>query len=98
MSYVQSAVRGNVLGTLQHAILTGTLWAIGISWSTAIRSITLALVPSDTRDQILGELLSTGIVTVLGVSTAILIGWCGRRTAAPAPAVEPTPRWTNRRV
>ena len=79
MSYADAASQGNVVNTLRHAILTGTLWAIGISWSTAIRSVTLLLVPDDSFDQIIGELLSTVIVTVIGVGTALAVGWCGRR-------------------
>lgn len=72
MSYREEAAKGNITGTLQQGVLTGTLWAIGISWSTAIRAITLALLPQDTEDQILAEVIATLLTTFFGVIVALV--------------------------
>ena len=90
MTYEQEAARGNVVGALRQGILTGTLWAVAISWSTAIRAITLALLPTDTGEQIFGELLATLVITALGVGTAVLAGRC--LPAPKPPSVPPPPR------
>ncbi len=95
MSYEQSAREGHLLGTLRHGILTGTLWAIAISWSTSIRAITLAILPDDTTDQIMGELLSTVFVTVVGVGTALVVGRCTRRTERIASRLSVKPSLTR---
>ena len=85
MSYQESARDGHLFGTLRHGILTGTLWAIAISWSTSIREVTLALLPKDATEQIVGELLSTVIVTALGVGTALVVGRCCLLYTSPSP-------------
>ena len=91
MSYVESARRGEVLSTVRYAILNGSLWAIGISWSTAIRAVVAALLPDDTRDVIFGELLAAGITTVfaVGLSMAVAYDCCKRKPPDPPP---PAPR------
>lgn len=73
MSYIESAGRGEIVSTTRYAILNGTLWAIGLAWSTAIRSIVITLIPSDTRDIVLGELLAAVITTVLAVGLSVLV-------------------------
>ena len=55
MSYQESARRGEVFQTLRYAVLNGSLWAVGVAWSTAIRSIVIELLPKDSGDVILGE-------------------------------------------
>ena len=93
MSYAESATNGNVLGMVRFAILDGALWAVGISWSTAIRAVTLQIVPGDSRDVVLGELTAASITTVLAVAASYAVmrneccewcrGACARRRRAP---------------
>ena len=91
------AARGNAVGALRSSILTGTLWAIGIAWANAIREITRALLPEDTLDVVLAELLAAGITTLMGVAVALLTArkWCQRPPPPPAPP--PTPWVVKRR-
>ena len=73
MTYEENIARANVRGALTSAAATGTLWAIGLSWSNAIRGITLAIFPADERDVILGELVAAMITTFLGVAVAFTV-------------------------
>ena len=73
MSYHENIENANVRGALTSAAATGTLWAIAISWSNAIRGITLAIFPVDQGDVILGEVVAALATTVLGVSVATLL-------------------------
>lgn len=98
MSYQESARDGHLFGTLRHGILTGTLWAIAISWSTSIREVTLALLPKDATEQIVGELLSTVIVTALGVGTALVVGRCTSSRQAVAIQTIPSHAVAQRTV
>lgn len=75
MSYIESARRGEIVSTTRYAILNGSLWAIGLAWSTAIRSIVMALIPSDTREVVLGELLAAVITTGLAVGISVVVSW-----------------------
>jgi hypothetical protein len=86
-TFSEYAARGNALGALRSSILTGTLWAIGIAWANAIREITRAVLPQDTLDVVLAELLAAGITTLLGVGVALLTArqWCQRPPPAPTP-------------
>ena len=86
MSYIESARRGEIVSTTRYAILNGSLWAIGLAWSTAIRSIVITLIPSDTRDIVLGELLAAVITTVLAVGFSVIVSQkcCDARREAGA--------------
>lgn len=110
MSYAESATNGNVLGMVRFAILNGALWAVGISWSTAIRAVTLQIVPDDSRDVVLGELAAATITTVLAVAASYAVmrneccQWCVRyrrraregEDVAPASALPAPPRRASR--
>ena len=107
MSYAESATNGNVIGMVRFAILNGALWAVGISWSTAIRAVTLQIVPDDSQDVVLGELAAATITTVLAVAASYAVmrneccQWCARyRRRAPegdvAPALSAPPRRASR--
>ena len=50
MSFQKSAADGDIIGALQLALVYGSLWAIGSSWSTAIRGVVLFILPDDSRD------------------------------------------------
>ena len=73
MTYEENIARANVRGALTSAAATGTLWAIGLSWSNAIRGITLAIFPADARDVVVGELVAAAITTALGVAVAFVV-------------------------
>ena len=73
MTYAQSAERGEVLATVRYAVLNGSLWAIGSAWSTAIRAIVIAVIPTSTREVVAGEMLAAGITTGMGVLVALLV-------------------------
>jgi hypothetical protein len=73
MSYEQSAVHGNWMGMIQFAVVNGALWAIGTSWSTAIRAVTLQMLPDDSEDVVIGELAAVGITTTLSVLVSYVV-------------------------
>lgn len=102
MSYAESAVEGNWIEMLRFAVLNGALWAVGSSWSTAIRAVTLQIVPNDSRDVVLGEIAAATVTTLLSVaaSYAIMRQNCCRgrpeeETRRPGTAV-PRPRPPSR--
>ena len=99
MTYEESLARANVQGALSSAAVTGTLWAIGISWSNAIRGISLAIFPVDQVDIIFGELVAAVATTVIGVAVAFTVvrscrscERCAKATLAPAAEAAPPPR------
>ena len=92
MSFEERAVRGDAGGALRAAAIYGALWAIGSSWSTAIRAIALLILPSDTMEAVIAELAAAGVVTVLGLGTALLVGRCTFRRSRPPPPPLPPPR------
>lgn len=91
MTFHESATQGDIVSTLQIAVVYGALWAIGSSWATAIREIVITLVPNDTENQALAELGSAAITTVIGVGVALLTtrkcrppcSDCRKRKSAP---------------
>lgn len=82
MSYAESASEGNWVGMLRFAVLNGALWAVGTSWSTAIRAVTLQIVPNDLRDVVIGEIAAATVTTLLSVavSYAVMRRKCCRRS------------------
>ncbi len=102
MSYAESATEGNWVGMLRFAVLNGALWAVGSSWSTAIRAVTLQIVPNDSRDVVLGEIAAATVTTLLSVvvSYAVMRQNCCRtrrpeEETHPGTAV-PRPRPSSR--
>lgn len=89
MSYAESATAGNFVDMLRFAILNGALWAVGTSWSTAIRAVTLQVVPGDSRDVVLGEIAAASVTTVISVvvSYAVMRRGCCARPPSPTPPV-----------
>ena len=94
MSFQKSAADGDIIGALQLALVYGSLWAIGSSWSTAIRGVVLFILPDDSRDVVFGELISASITTVLGVTVSVAVArnwgrcckpWCGAKKTEDAP-------------
>jgi len=77
MSYAESATNGNLVGMARFAVLNGALWAVGSSWSTAIRAVTLQILPDDSRDVVLGEIAAATVTTLLSV----LVSFAVMRTA-----------------
>lgn len=72
MAFHESAEKGDVVNSFRIAIVYGSLWAIGSSWATAIRETVIALVPEDSDNQVMAELGSAALATVLGVGVSIL--------------------------
>jgi hypothetical protein len=95
MTFEERAVRGDAGGALRSAAIYGALWAIGSSWSTAIREIVRLVLPEDTMDAVLAEFAAAGLVTAVGMGVALLVGRCGKRPA-PAPPPAPAPRVPRR--
>lgn len=89
-TFNESVHNGDLTGTLRHAVIYGSLWAIGTAWATGIRETVLLMLPGDTRDIILGELLSVGITTVLGIGLSYLVTrqCCTMRRSSPSAATE----------
>lgn len=57
----------------RFAILNGALWAIGSSWSTAIRAVTLQIIPDDSREVVLGEIAAASMTTILSVTVSYVV-------------------------
>ena len=87
MSFEERASRGDAFGTLRVAAVNGALWSIGTAWSNAIREVTRALLPDDTMDIVLAEVVAALITTVIGVGLALFVArkWCARTPAPPPP-------------
>lgn len=83
MSFEEHAANGNALGAFRLAVVYGALWSIGSAWSNAIREVTLVMLPDETHEIVLGELLAVGIVTVLGVGVS-MIAFCKCTSVAEA--------------
>lgn len=62
---------GDAVGVLQQAVLNGALWAVGTAWANAFRETTRALLPEDTFDIVLAELMAAAITTALAVGIGI---------------------------
>jgi hypothetical protein len=90
MSFEQAVTRGDPFAALRAAGVNGALWAIGSSWATGIREITRLVLPSDTSEAILAEVLAIVVTTSIGVAIALFVGKvCGGRSpyvdGAPPP-------------
>ena len=72
MTFHESAEQGDILNSLRIAIVYGALWAIGSSWSTAIRETVLTFVPNDSDNRAFAELGAAAITTIFGVSVAVV--------------------------
>ena len=65
------------MSAIQTAVVYGSLWAIGTSWSTAIREMVLVALPNNgTSSNVAGEFLAAVLTTFL----AILISTFAVRT------------------
>lgn len=71
MTFQERAERGDVVGALRVAMVYGSLWAIGSSWSLAIRQIVVEIVPAGTSNKVFAELGAALITTGLGVFVAL---------------------------
>lgn len=85
MSFADTAAQGDVCGALSAAAVTGSLWAIGIGWATAIREIALLTLPKEGLGDVATELVATGVITALGVGVAIGAARCARCRPPPRP-------------
>lgn len=94
-----SARAGDAVGTLQQAVLNGALWAVGMAWANAFRETTRALLPEDTMDIVLAELLAAGITTALAVGVVLCTTRscrsCSRRDSLPAAPERPGTRYPH---
>tara|TARA_B110001450_G_scaffold18786_1_gene17232 strand:+ start:11253 stop:11570 length:318 start_codon:yes stop_codon:yes gene_type:complete len=82
MSYAESATDGNLMGMLRFAVLNGALWAVGSSWSTAIRAVMLQIVPRNSQDVVVGEILAAMVTTVASIAVSYAVmqkGCCQER-------------------
>lgn len=95
MTFQESAARGDIVSTFQTAIVYGALWAIGSSWSTAIREIAVTVMPESSNNRILAEIGSAALTTVLGVTVAVLATLDYARCHR-TPKDEPIPPVVNR--
>ena len=76
MSYQERIASGDVLGAFRQGVVYGALWVIGTSWSTAIREIARLLVPDDTLDSVLAELLAAVVSTALAIGLSVGVMRC----------------------
>lgn len=72
-TFTQRVMHGDAMGALRMAGITGGLWASGIAWATAIREVARALVPTDTIDVVMAELIAATLTTLLAVGFALVL-------------------------
>lgn len=100
MTFHESAERGDILSTLRIAVVYGSLWAIGSSWSTAIREIVYTFVPDDADTRVVAELGAAAITTLLGVGVALIAtrkcSACEKKREPPPPMDESRTRPSSR--
>lgn len=77
---------------VRFSILNGVLFSIGTSWSTAIRQVSRLVLPEDTADAVLAELLAATLTTALGVGIALCVGRASHRAEEPLPPPPPQRR------
>lgn len=111
-SYQEAAQRRDPVGLLRQAVLFASLWAIGSSWSIAIREIVTTIVPeadSNDGDVVLAELGAASVTTLIAIlATFASTVRCGTaphssgqfmpppRVCHPAHAPSSQPRVTSR--
>jgi hypothetical protein len=93
MGFEESATRGDVVETFRHALITGSLWSVGIAWSTALRESVMAIIPQDSQTVVLGEFGAAFVTTVFGVTFAIVVARCYKE---PKPVAAPEKRGPRR--
>ena len=104
MTFHESAEQGDILNSLRIAIVYGALWAIGSSWSTAIRETVITLVPNDSDNRVFAELGAAAITTIFGVGVAVLatrncVKLCTEKKTPPITPTQPrTQTLPTRRV
>ena len=97
MNFEEHVQEGNAAGALRAGLVSAALWAVGISWSTAIRAIALLIVPDGVLDRVLAELLSATVVTFLAIGGALLVSRIpscrlSRRLGRATPQTNAMPR------
>lgn len=76
-TYQEAAEVGDTLGVLRQAALFASLWAIGSSWSTAIREMVVALLPErDEQEVVVAELTAATITTLFALGLTFLVSRC----------------------
>ena len=68
--FYEYASNGSMFSAFRYSVIYAVLWAIGTSWSTAIRSISLELFPHDTMDVVFAELAAALATTIIGLTIA----------------------------
>lgn len=93
MSFQEVAGRGDIVGTLRTAAVTGSLWAIGSAWAISIRAVVRALFPTDTLDVVLAEVVAALITTAFGTILAVALAYdcCKRRPSTVVDDPPPLP-------
>jgi hypothetical protein len=85
---------------MRFAVLNGALWAVGTSWSTAIRAVTLQIVPNDAQDVVFGEIAAATVTTLISVIVSYAVmrrGCCRGRTDTEEPPCDTTVATTHPR-
>ena len=91
MSFSEQVRQGDAVAALRTATVYGALWAIGSSWSTAVRKIVLQIVVHVSLPEVWGELLAVGITTILGIGVALVaVQPCRRLPTTLVPPPLPT--------
>lgn len=98
MSYVQSAVDGDLTNMLRFAILNSALWAIGTAWSTGIRAVMTEVIPKQDLGVVGGEVVAALTTTAfaVAVSYAATRRCCERRIRDTVQPSETDPPRTMR--
>ena len=85
-SYQEAAQRGDPVGVVRQAVLFSALWAIGSSWSIAIREMVTSILPSD--NVVGAELAAASVTTLLSLTVTCLVTARCCFTSSSEPSLE----------
>ena len=71
-TYQEAVLQGNSILIVQQSIITASLWAIGSSWATAIREVSLSLLP-DITSTVFAELCAAFLTTGLAIAITLFV-------------------------
>lgn len=70
-TYQEAAQRGDAIGVVRQAVLFSALWALGSSWSIAIRKVVMGVVGGD-GNAVYAEVAAASITTLIALSATFV--------------------------
>ena len=70
-TYQEAAQRGDAIGVVRQAVLFSALWALGSSWTIAIRKVVMGIVGDD-GNAVYAELTAAAITTLIALGATFI--------------------------